>query len=302
MKQLVKGALVIATAILFGFQPFTLYAGGGHEAETKSIAVDDAKFVYRIYGDKGGTPLVLLSALGFSMDAWDPAVINGLAKYSKVIVFDNKGVGGSTGTTPTTIAAMAHDAVAFIKAMGYSKVDLLGFSMGGFIAQEIVETEPSLVNKLILVGTGPQGSEGLDQIGQKLTAAQQLSPEEQFLGGFFSPSEHSRALGKESLARISARKESVDLPLSRASLGAEVTAVLGWAQPNEAAFDRAKAFTNPVLIVGGQYDFFIAVTSELRLYQTLPNARLVFLPDAGHASFFQYPSLFVQEASNFLKN
>ena len=302
MKQLIRGAFVIAASLLIGIRPFSAYAGGGAKAETKSIAVDDARILYRVYGDKGGTPLVLLSALGFDLDAWDPAVVNGLAKYSKVIVFDNKGVGGSTGTTPTTIAAMAHDAVSFIRSLGYSKVDLLGFSMGGFVAQEIVETEPSLVNKLILVGTGPQGSEGLSSIGQKLTAAQQLSPEEQFLGGFFAPTEHSRGLGKESLARIAAKKEGRDLTLSQASFGAEVAAVLGWAQPDEIAFARAKTVSNPVLIVGGQYDFFIPVTSMVKLYQGLPNARLVLLPDAGHASFFQYPGLFVQEAANFLKN
>jgi len=307
MKQLLTGALLIAAALTTSFYPSPAYAGrkDGSEktkAVTKTIQVDDAKIVYRVYGDKGGTPLVLLSALGFTLDAWDPAVVNGLAKSSTVIIFDNKGVGASTGKTPSSIAEMAQDAISFIKATGYSKVNLLGFSMGGFIAQEIVETEPQLVNKLILVGTGPQGSEGLGEIGKILTAAANLPAEEQYLAGFFSPSERSRQAGKESFARVQSKKEGHDLPLSKESFGAAFTAVLGWAQPDPAKFERAKTVTTPVLIVGGQYDIFIPVVNEVRLYQALPNARLVLLPDAGHASFFQYPELFLQEAGYFLKN
>jgi len=248
------------------------------------------------------TPLILLSPLGSTLDDWDPAIIDGLATTSTVIVFDNKGVGSSTGKTPASIAAMAHDATSFIKALGYRKVDLLGFSMGGFIAQEIIETEPQLVNRLILVGTGPQGSEGLSEIGRKLSSADSLTPEELFLAGFFAPSEHSRELGKQSFARIQAKKDGRSLPLSKESFGAEFTAVLGWAQPDPKGFERARSVTTPVLIFGGQYDFFIPVVNPVNLYQTLPNARLVLLPDAGHASFFQYPELFVQESTNFLKN
>jgi len=269
---------------------------------TKTITVGDAAIAYRILGGKTATPLVLLSPLGSTLDDWDPAVIDGLAKSSTVIVFDNKGVGSSTGKTPASIAEMAQDAVSFIKALGYSKVNLLGFSMGGFVAQEIVETEPQLINKLILVGTGPQGSEGLAEIGQKLQGAANLSPKEVFLGGLFAPTESSRKLGEASFARIAAKTEGRDLPLSKESFGAEFAAVLGWAQPDTAGFARAKSVTNPVLIFGGQCDFFIPVVNPVKLYEAFPNARLVLLPDAGHASFFQYPGLFVQEAANFLKN
>lgn len=299
MKNMIRGALVIAASLMLNLA----YAGdGGKGVKTKTVTVDDATIVYRTYGDKGGTPLVLLAPLGSTLDDWDPAVINGLAKYSTVILFDNKGVGSSTGKTPTTIAEMARDAVSFIRTLGYTKVDVLGFSMGGFVAQQLVETEPQLVNKLILVGTGPQGAEGLASIGQKLQAAANLPPEELFLGGLFAPSAHSRELGKASFARIQAKKEGRDLPLSKESFGAEFTAVLGWAQPDSAGFERAKNVKNPVLIFGGQYDFFIPVVNPVKLYETMPNARLVLLPDAGHASFFQYPELFVQEAGAFLKN
>lgn len=299
MKNMIRGAFIIAASLMLNLA----YAGdGGKGVKTKTVTVDDATLVYRTYGDKGGTPLVLLAPLGSTLDDWDPAVINGLAKYSTVILFDNKGVGSSTGKTPTTIAEMAKDAVSFIRTLGYTKVDVLGFSMGGFVAQQVVETEPQLVNRLILVGTGPQGAEGLASIGQKIQSAGSLSPEELFLASLFAPSAHSRELGKASLARIKAKKEGRDLPLSKESFGAEFTAVLGWAQPDSAGFERAKNVKNPVLIFGGQYDFFIPVVNPVKLYETMPNARLVLLPDAGHASFFQYPELFVQEAGAFLKN
>lgn len=301
MKQVIKGVLSIAAAIMI-LSASAFASDGGKNGKTKTVVVDDAKLVYRTYGDKGGLPLVLFAPLGFTMDDWDPAVINGLAKNSTVIVFDNKGVGASSGKTPATIGEMAQDAASFIKTLGYSKVDILGFSMGGFVAQELIETQPQLVGKLILVGTGPQGSEGLSEIGQKLQGAATLSPEEVFLVGFFSPSDYSRGLGKASFDRIQAKKEGRDPAISKESFTAEFTAVLGWAAQSPTAIEKAKSVSNPVLIVDGNYDFFIPVVNPLKLYQTLPNARLLMLPDAGHASFFQYPDIFVQEAANFLKN
>src|SRR6516225_8215973 len=217
MKKFILGALlVVATLSSWATAGVTTSTGTGPKhssVKSKTIAIDDANLVYRTYGNKSGTPLVLLSPLGATLDDWDPAIIDGLTKYSTVIVFDNKGVGSSSGKTPTTIAAMAHDATSFIKALGYSKVDLLGFSMGGFIAQEIVETEPQLVNKLILVGTGPQGSEGLSDVGNKISSIANLDPQEQFLQSLFAPSAQSRQSGKEAFARIAAKKEGRDLPL-----------------------------------------------------------------------------------------
>ena len=298
MKRLIFSALIIAGALVMSFNSFSR----NDAAKTKTVNVDDAKIAYRIYGDKEGTPIVLLSPLGSSMDDWDPAVINGLVKYSPIVVFDNKGVGGSSGKTPTTIAEMAQDAISFIKTLGYPKVNLLGFSMGGFIAQEIVETQPQLVNKLILVGTGPQGSEGLSEVGNKISSIANLDPEEQFLQSLFTPSAQSRQLGKESFARISSKKERRDLSLSKEAFVAELTAVLGWAQPDSIAFSRATNVSNHTLIVAGKNDLLVPIVNPIRLYQAMPNSRLLLLPDAGHGVMFQYPDLFVQEAGNFLKN
>ena len=303
MKHSIFSALFIIGALVTNFNSFSATNRTRNEdGKTKTINVNDAQIAYREYGNKPGTPLVLLSPLGSSMDDWDPAVINGLTKYSTVIVFDNKGVGTSTGKTPKTISEMSIDAIAFIKALGYSKVDILGFSMGGFIAQEIVETQPQLVNKLILVGTGPQGSEGLSDVGNKISSIANLDPQEQFLQSLFAPSEQSRQLGKEAFARISAKKEGRDLPLSQDAFVAELTAVLGWAQPDSIAFARAKNVTTQTLIVAGKNDLLVPIANPIRLYQAMPNSRLLLLPDAGHGVMFQYPNLFVQEAANFLKN
>ena len=298
MKHSIFTALAIEAALMIS--SLSLSANDG--VKTKTVTVDDAKISYRVYGEKTEIPLVLLSPLGSSMDDWDPAVIKGLVRYSTVIVFDNKGVGSSTGKTPGSIAAMAQDAISFIKTLGYSKVNLLAFSMGGFIAQEIVETQPQYVNRLILVATGPQGSEGLSDVGKKISSIANLSPEEQFLASLFAPSETSRQLGKEAFTRIAAKKQDRDLPLSQEAFGGELTAVLGWAQPDPAGFARATTVTTPVLIIAGKNDLLVPIVNEVNLYKALPNSRLLLLPDAGHGVMFQYPELFVQEAANFLKN
>lgn len=300
MKHLLMGALLIAALSTTTFTTFAGPKNGGEK--TKTVVLGDATIAYRVLGGKSETPLVLLSPLGWSMDDWDPLVVDGLAKHSTVIVFDYKGVGGSSGKTPTTIAGMADDAISFIKALGYSQVNLLGFSMGGFVAQQIVETDPQLVNKVILTGTGPQGSQGLAEIGQKVQTAGNLSPEEQYLHFLFAPNANSRALGEASFARVHAKKEGRDPSISQESFVAELTAVIGWAQPDSSGFAKAKTVVNPVLIIGGQDDFFIPVVNMLNLSQAMSNSRLLLLPDAGHAVLNQYPALFLQETTSFLKN
>ena len=303
MKRSIFSALIIASAFMMSFSSLSANNGTGNtQGKTDSVTVNGSKFAYRIYGDKSGTPLVLLAPLGSSMDDWDPAVIKGLSRISTVVVFDNKGVGSSSGKTPNSISEMAEDAVSFIKTLGYSKVNLLGFSMGGFIAQEIVETQPQWVNKLILVGTGPQGSEGLSEVGSKIQSIANLDPQEQFLQSLFAQSAQSRQLGKEAFVRIAAKKEGRDLPLSQDAFVGELTAVLGWAKPDSIAFARAAKVPTPVLIVAGKNDLLVPIVNPFRLYQAIPNSRLLLLPDAGHGVMFQYPDLFVQEAGNFLKN
>lgn len=269
-------------------------------AQTQFITADGTKFAYRILGDKPGIPLVMLSPLGDSMDDWDPAITNGLARNYKVIIFDIQGVGTSSGTTPDNIQDMAKGTISFIKALGYNKVNLLGFSMGSFISQQIVLTEPALVNKIILTGTGPKGSEGLSNLPNILASAAGLSPEQVFLASFFAPSANSQSAGKSSYDRIQKRQVNRDAPLSSESFTNEVKSVLGWAQPDPNALKELQSVTQPVLIAQGEKDILVPVVNAINMSKNLPNAQLIVYPDAAHAAFFQYHDDFVQKALEFL--
>ncbi|UPK66586.1 alpha/beta fold hydrolase [Chitinophaga filiformis] len=269
-------------------------------ATTQFVTSGDTKYAYRVLGDKGGMPLVMLSPLGSTMDDWDPAITNGLAQKYRVIIFDNQGVGASTGKTPATIADMAKGAVAFIKVLGYSKVNLMGFSMGGFITQQIVLTEPALVNKVVLTGTGPKGSEGLANLPDILVGGAGLNPLESYLYFGFTTSDASRAAGKLSYERVHKRTIDRDSAVSAESNTAQLTAVLAWAQPYPDALKELEAVTQPVLHIQGQKDKPVPVVNAINMSQHIPNDRLVIYPDAGHAAFFQYPEQFVQEVNDFL--
>lgn len=269
-------------------------------AVTQFVKAGGTKFAYRVLGNKPGIPLVMLSALGNSMDDWDPAITNGLAKKYKVIIFDIQGVGGSDGVTPDNIPDMAKGVVSFIKALGYSKVNLMGFSMGAFVSQQIVLTEPGLVGKVILTGAGPKGSQGLSDLPKLLADVAGLSPKDVFLHFFFTQSSSSQRAGLSAYERIRKRRLNRDALTSSESATAQVKAVLNWGQPNPDALKELQSVTQPVLIVQGQKDVPVPVINALNLAQSLPNAQLVVYPNAGHAAFFQYHDCFVQTALEFL--
>jgi pimeloyl-ACP methyl ester carboxylesterase len=270
------------------------------KAQTKFIDVYGTRYAYRVLGNKTGIPLVLLQGSFFNMDEWDPKVTNGLAQSFKVIIFDNKGVGATDGKTPNSIGEMAKDAVSFIKALGYSKVNLMGFSMGGYMTQEILLSNPELVNKVILTSTGPKGAEGLSKLLDRLGEVSKKTPDEQLLYLLFTQSDQSQAAGKLFLQRIHQRTINRDLESSNESNGAQVAAVLNWAQPKAETFDELKTISHPVLVFEGHYDVLVPVVNSFNLYRNIPNARLVLYPDAGHGAIFQYTDLFLAEAIPFL--
>ena len=270
-------------------------------APTKFIDAGGTRYAYRILGNKPGIPLILFQHFTGHMDNWDPRVTNGFAKSYTVILFDNKGVGASSGETPDNINQMAKDAVTFIKALGYSKVNLLGFSMGGFIAQQIALDEPQLVNKMILAGTGQKGSTGLDGIVVPLTAASKMGPEEQKLYLFYSPSAYSQTLGKEVQQRIHSRKINRDTDATNNSIMAQLHAILDWAKPGADSLDRLTQTRQPVFIVNGNNDIVVPTINSYIMAQHMPNAQLSLYPDANHGSIFQYADLFVSQATDFLK-
>ncbi|MBW8682896.1 alpha/beta fold hydrolase [Chitinophaga rhizophila] len=269
-------------------------------ATTQFVVAGDTKYAYRVLGSQPGIPVVMLSPLGSAMDDWDPAVTDGFSRKYKVILFDNQGVGASTGKTPATIADMAKGAITFIKALGYERVNLVGFSMGSFIAQQIALTAPELINKMVLTGVGPKGSEGLSRLPDIIAGGQGLDPEAQFLYFGFTASDESRSAGKAAFQRILLRQQDRDLPLSNESSVAQLTAVLAWAQPSPDALKELAAVKVPVLLIQGKEDKPVPVINAINMSEYLPNARLMVYTDAGHAALFQLADKFVKDGIDFL--
>ena len=265
-------------------------------APTHTVSVRGVDFAYRELGPATGVPVIFLHHLAAVLDNWDPRVVDGIAAQHRVIAFDNRGVGASGGSTPDTIEAMAHDAVAFIRALGFEKVDLLGFSMGGMIAQLIAADEPQLVRKVILAGTGPAGGEGITKVTRlshfdTLRGLLTLQDPKQFL--FFTRTPAGRRAGKEFLARLKERTQNRDKRISLRSYGAQLKAIHRWGQQSPADLS---AIHQPVLVANGETDRMVPTSNSRDLAQRLPNADLVIYPDAGHGGIFQFHQQFVERA------
>ena len=269
-------------------------------APTRTISVGGVDFAYRELGPATGVPVVFLNHLAAVLDNWDPRVVDGIAAHHRVIAVDNRGVGASGGSTPDTIDAMAQDAVAFIRALGLEEVDLLGFSMGGMIAQLIVAAEPQLVRKVILAGTGPAGGVGITKVTRlahfdTLRGLLTLQDPKQFL--FFTRTPAGRRAGKEFLARLKERTEHRDKRISLRSYGAQLTAIHRWGQQSPADLS---VIHQPVLVANGETDRMVPTSNSRDLARRLPNADLVIYPDGGHAGIFQFHQQFVDAALTFL--
>jgi len=269
-------------------------------APTHTINAGGVEFAYRQLGPNTGVPVVFLTHLAAVLDNWDPRVVDGIAARRRVIAFDNRGVGGSSGATPTTIEQMASDAVTFIRALGFDQVDLFGLSMGGMIAQVIAQQEPRLVRKMILAGTGPAGGEGIDNVTRITyldTARGLLTRQDpkQFL--FFTRTPNGRAAGKEFLARLEERTNDRDKAISVGSFRAQLKAIHRWGQQKPA--DLGSIY-QPVLVLNGESDKMVPTKNTLDLDRRLPNSQLVVYPDAGHGGVFQFHADFVKRALEFL--
>jgi pimeloyl-ACP methyl ester carboxylesterase len=261
-------------------------------------------YAYRRFGQKsaGAPPLVLLQHFRGNLDNWDPALVDQLAKTREVILFDNAGVGGSTGTVPRTVTATAEDALRFIEALELSEIDVLGFSLGGFVAQELVLIRPRLVRRLVLAGTGPQGGEDMHGFSDEIFvhAYRDEPGAEDVLALFFERSETSVARGREVLQRVFTRTDDRD---ERATLGArdaQLDAITTWGIPDPSRLNRLAGITQLVLVANGDNDRLVPTKNSSLLAETLPNARLKIYPDAGHGFLFQYPAEFAGEVERFL--
>jgi len=266
-------------------------------------AANGISYAYRDTGDgDGAVPLVLLQHFRGNLDSWDPALIDALARSRRVITFDNAGVGGSTGTTPDTIEQMARDAIAFISALGHSQVDLLGFSIGSFVAQEVALRRPALVRRLILASSAPRGAAGMHGWAPSVIGAigtPQTSPEE-YLGVFFAASAASQRAGKEALGRIYARTEDRDGTTTWATREAQYDAVCAWGIPEHAALERLTALEMPVFVANGDSDPMIRPHYSYLLAGLIPQARVKIYPDAAHGFLFQHHAEFAADVTDFL--
>jgi pimeloyl-ACP methyl ester carboxylesterase len=268
---------------------------------TQTLSAGGIDFAYRELGKPhGGTPVVLLNHLAAVLDNWDPRVVDGLAARHHVIVFDNRGVGASTGAPSNSMEQMASDAITFIKGLGFKQVDLFGFSMGGMIAQEIVLKEPQLVRKMILAGTGPAGGEGISTVSgvanyDLLRGLLTGQDPKQYL--FFTRTANGIQAGKAFLARLQERSQNRDKEIAVGAYLAQLQALTAWGQKKPADLSLIR---QPVLIVNGDDDRMVPTLNSHDLARRLPNSSLVIYPDAGHGGVFQHHAAFVPKALEFL--
>ena len=268
---------------------------------TQTLTAGDVTFAYRELGQHhGGTPVVLLTHLAAVLDNWDPRIIDGLAAQHHVIAFDNRGIGASSGSPSSSVEDMAADAITFIKAKGFQKVDLLGFSLGGMVAQEIVQKEPALVRKMVLAGTGPAGGEGISTVAGVTVYDMARGfftgqDAKQFL--FFTRTPTGIEAGKAFLARLKERTENRDTEISVSAFLAQLEALRVWGKKAPADLSVVQ---QPVLVVNGDQDRMVPTVNTHDLARRLPNSQLVIYPDAGHGGAFQFHADFVRSTLEFL--
>ena len=273
---------------------------------TRFVEANGIRFAYRRWGKQGGSPLVFNQHFTGNLDNWDPAVLDGLTAEREVILFNNAGIASSTGNVPTTFAGMAHNAEAFIDALGLKQIDLLGFSIGGMVAQQIVIDRPELIHKLILIGTAPRNMDagnGQGHITPETAAifgAVYNPPENLWLKVFFTDSEASQAAGRAFLKRYLSRNENRDAPINEKVAPAQIAAVGDWGTHPGERFAYLKNIKQPTLVVSGNHDVIVYTVNSLHLVQNLPNAKLILYPDSNHGSWYQNHEDFVFEANRFL--
>ena len=268
---------------------------------TQFVEANGIRYAYRRFGKPGTIPLLLLGYFNSNMDGWDPDVTNGLAADHEVILFDNAGVGASGGTTPHVVAEMTKPCVALCRTLGLNQIHVVGFSLGGMIAQQLALEHPQLIGRLLLLGTGPRGGE--DMTFTELSPEEAADPVAFLLAAFFSPSEASQADGREFVKRVESRKNDRDLPVSRDSAVAQLAAIREWGTiPDSGRYAALKSITHPTLIIHGNKDIVVTPINAFILAEHLPNAQLIMYPDSNHAAFSQHRKAFLEHVKIFFSN
>ncbi len=273
-------------------------------APTQFLGVNDTRYAYRRFGSGAGHPLLFLQHFTGTLDNWDPAVTDPLARDREVILFENAGVGRSNQAVPMTIAGMASHALAFLDGLALPTCDVLGFSLGGMVALQMVQDRPAIFRRMILVGTAPRGGEDIMHL-EKPSLARHLSDPQ--LHGysiltklFFAPTKSSQAAGEAFIGRLAQRKEDLEPPSGPEVAAAQMAAFRDWEQFTGERFADLQTIRHPTLVVNGVHDEMISVSNSFHLVQNLPNAVLLVYPDSGHGSLFQFHESFVRHLTSFL--
>jgi pimeloyl-ACP methyl ester carboxylesterase len=270
------------------------------EAPARTITADGVTYAYRDLGPKGGVPVVFFVHLAATLDNWDPRIVDPIARNRRVITFDNRGVGASTGEVPDSIEAMAEDAVSFIKALGFDKVDIFSFSLGGMVAQAVVAKYPELVRRLVLTGTGPAGGKDIDKVAgttwyDMLRATLTRSDPKEFL--FFNRNTAGKRATKAFVQRLSERTADRDAPIKVKAFLTQLKAIKRWGR--SAPADLSKV-TQPTLIANGDNDRMVPSVLSEDLHRRIKGSKLIIYPDAGHGGIFQFHEQFAPLAVEFL--
>jgi pimeloyl-ACP methyl ester carboxylesterase len=273
-------------------------------ASTQQVVAADGvtEYAYRELGE-GDVPLVLLQHFRGNLDNWDPALIDALAADRRVVTFDNVGVGATTGRTPNTVEAMAEGAIAFLEVMDFQRVDLLGFSLGSFVAQEIALIRPDLLRRVVLASSAPQGATGMHGWAAEVVGAvgvPEVTPQG-YLSVFFAPTDTSREAGQQAAGRIfGAKTADRDEPTTWRTRQAQYDAVCAWGIPNHSLLQRVAAIDLPVFVANGDRDPMILPRYSYLLAGLLPDARVKIYPDSAHGFLFQHHSEFASDVNAFL--
>jgi pimeloyl-ACP methyl ester carboxylesterase len=292
------------TAINQNTPAATTDTGSQLAAENRSVEIDGATLVFRRFGTEraDAPPLVCLQHFRGNLDFWDPTLVDRLARDREVILLANRGVGASTGFVPDNVTDMARDVQRFLDALGLKQIDLLGFSLGGYIAQELALLRPRLVRRIVLAGTAPEGAPNIHRWSDDVythACADEITPEHA-LNVFFSGSEESRAKGIAYLQRTQARQVNRDEPTDLATRDAQLAAITAWGIPDASKLNRLAAIVQPTFVASGDNDAMMQTHNSQLLADRLPNAHLRIYPDSNHGFLNQYPELFADHVTTFL--
>jgi pimeloyl-ACP methyl ester carboxylesterase len=270
------------------------------KAPARTVSAGGVTFAYRELGPKGGIPVVFFVHLAATLDNWDPRIVDPIAKDHHVITFDQRGVGASTGKVPDSIEAMADDAYTFIRALGFDKIDIFSFSLGGMIAQALVVEHPELVRKLVLTGTGPAGGKDIDKVARLtyydiLRAALTRSDAKEFL--FFNRNATGKPAAKAFIKRLRERTVDRDAPIKVKAFQTQLNAIKKWGR--SAPADLSK-ITQPTLIANGDNDRMVPSVLSEDLHRRITGSELIIYPDSGHGGIFQFHDKFAPVAVEFL--